>query len=319
MKYHDYYAVLGVERSATQDDIKQAYRRMARKYHPDVSKEANAEEQFKNVQEAYEVLKDPEKRKAYDQLGENWKQGQDFRPPPEWNQQTQFHRSHGQQFTEQEFAGFSDFFSNLFGGGQGGFEQQEFVRRKQRGQDQHALLSIPLEDAFHGIQKTFQLQVPEIDTTGRQRVVSKTIKVTIPPGIKPGQQLRLAHQGAPSWNGGTAGDLYLEVAFDQHPLYSLEGNDIYLTLPVTPWEAALGANIQTPTLAGIVGLKINSGSQSGQKLRLKGRGWPSKPTAGDQYVILQIKTPNPQTEEQKQIYEKMASAMPFNPRQQWFG
>lgn len=310
MQYRDYYAVLGVERTASQDDIKQAYRRLARKYHPDVSKEANAEEQFKNVQEAYEVLKDPEKRKAYDQLGPNWKQGQDFRPPPDWGKRSHFHSSDGQSYREQDFSGFSEFFSNLFSGGQAGFENQEFVRHK-RGHDQRAVLTISMEEAFHGVNKTFQLEMPEVGT--------KTIKVTIPPGMKPGQQLRLAEQGGPGRHGGPAGDLFLEVEFAKHPLYSLEGNDIYLTLPVTPWEAALGANIPTPTLGGKVGLKLNPGSQGGQKLRMKGRGWPAKPTPGDQYVILHIAIPTPQTDEQKQVYEKMADLMPLDPRKHWSG
>lgn len=321
MEYRDYYALLGVDRKATQDEIKQAYRRLARKFHPDVSKEKDAEEKFKSLQEAYEVLKDSEKRKAYDELGSNWKQGQEFKAPPGWEGQTHFHSAGGEQFTE-DLGGFSDFFSNLFGGG-GGARSQRFTRdgfsahHRQKGSDQRAIMPITLEDAFHGAHRTFQLQVPEFDRNGQQQLVNKTIKVTIPKGMSDGQQLRLAHQGNPGFGGAEAGDLYLEIKIEPHPLFSLVGKDIYLTLPVSPWEAALGAEIATPTLAGNVGMKLAAGSQSGQKLRLKGRGMPSQPTAGDQYVILQILIPKADTNEQKELYEKMATVMPFNPRQNW--
>jgi curved DNA-binding protein len=318
MEYRDYYAILGVNRQATQEEIKQAYRRLARKYHPDVSKEANAEDKFKSLQEAYEVLKDTQKRQAYDQLGSNWKQGQEFRAPPGWEGRAHYTSGGGEQFSEQDFSGFSDFFANLFGQrGQGGFDPEDFVARQQRGRDQHATMPVSLEDAFHGVTKTFQLQVPELDATGHQRLATKTIKVSIPPGITTGQQLRLAQQGGPGHGGAQQGDLYLEVQIQPHALFSLEGKDIYLTLPITPWEAALGADIPTPTLGGRVGLKLTPGSQSGQKLRLKGRGMPGKPAAGDQYVILQIATPPASTPEQKQYYEKMSTLMPFNPRKHW--
>jgi curved DNA-binding protein len=324
MEYKDYYKVLGVERKASADDIKQAYRRLARKYHPDVSKEANAEEKFKNVQEAYEVLKDPEKRTAYDELGSNWKSGQEFRPPPGWQGQhqggTRFYTSgNGAGFDEADMGGFSDFFANLFGGsggraqaGRGGFGGFQ-----QRGTDQHAKIAISLEDAFHGATKTLQMQMPEMDDHGQMHQNMRTLKVTIPPGAVTGQQLRLAKQGAPGMGNGPAGDLYLEIEVQPHALYTLKGQDVYLTLPVTPWEAALGADIKIPTLGGPVGLKLAAGSQSGQKLRLKGRGMPAKPHAGDQYAILQIDTPPAHNAEQKQIYEKMAQSMPFNPRKDW--
>jgi curved DNA-binding protein len=326
MEYKDYYAVLGVDRKASSDDIKRAYRRLARKYHPDVSKEKNAEEQFKNLQEAYEVLKDSEKRKAYDQLGSNWKSGQDFRPPPGWQEGAHFNRG-GQTFSEEDLGGFSDFFANLFGGGgaqgrthfsrggRGGFN--DFEGFQQRGSDQRATVSITLEEAFRGSSKTFQLQIPEIDAAGNMHSTVRTLKVTIPPGAHQGQQLRLAKQGGPGMGNAPPGDLYLEIDVQPHPFFSLQNHDVYITLPVTPWEAALGADIKVPTLAGPVGLKLAPGSQAGQKLRLKGRGMPAKPHPGDQYAILQINTPRAETSEQKQLYEKMSKEMPFNPRKDW--
>jgi len=320
MEYKDYYQVLGIEKKASQDEIKQAYRRLARKYHPDVSKEKNAEEQFKNLHEAYEVLKDPEKRTAYDQLGSNWKQGQEFRPPPDWDTNTRFYRSgHNGAFTQEDLGGFSDFFSNLFGRGgrtaQPG--REDFGGFQQRGSDQRAKITISLEDAFHGTTRNIQLQMPEMDASGSMHSIMRTIKVNIPAGTLPGQQLRLAQQGAPGIGGGPAGDIYLEIEIQPHPIFTLKDRDIYLTLPVTPWETALGADIKIPTLGGKVGLKLAPGSQAGQKLRLKGRGMPGKHGAGDQYAIVQIHTVPAHTEEQRQLYEKMAQIMPYNPRKNW--
>lgn len=317
MEYKDYYAVLGVEKKASPDDIKQAYRRLARKYHPDVSKEANAEDKFKSVQEAYEVLKDPEKRKAYDELGSNWRAGQDFRPPPGWDgfSRGQAHHHTTGGFTESDMGGFSEFFSNLFGNARA--RSHGFDTHEQRGADQHAKVVITLEEAYHGTARSLQLQMPTVTPNGEMQTETKTLKVTIPAGAQEGQQLRLAKQGAPGIGGGSAGDLYLEITLQPHSLFSLHGRDIYLTVPVTPWEAALGAQIKVPTLGGAVDLKLKPGSNGGQKLRLKERGLPGKPHAGDQYVILQIDIPTPHTDEQKQIYEQMAQAMPFNPRQHW--
>lgn len=319
MEYKDYYAVLGVDKKASQDDIKHAYRRLARKFHPDVSKEANAEEKFKNVQEAYEVLKDAEKRTAYDQLGNQWKAGQEFRSPPNWGDGGPF-RSQAQHgdFAGEDMGGFSDFFSNLFGRGQaGGDRGDQFGGFKQRGGDSQAKIAISLEDAFRGATKTFQLQMPEVSKTGQVQYQTRTIKVNIPAGALPGQRLRLANQGNPGMGGGPAGDLYLEIEIEPHKYYSLQDRDVYLTLPVTPWEAALGAEIKVPTLGGAVGLKLGAGSQAGQKLRLKGRGLPAKPTPGDQYVILQIQTPKANTDAERECYQNMAKLMPFNPRKEW--
>lgn len=321
MQYKDYYSVLGVDRKASLDDIKKAYRRLARKYHPDVSKESNAEEKFKDVQEAYEVLKDPEKRTAYDQLGSNWKQGQDFRPPPGWNQNTRFYTSDNMgDFSQEDLGGFSDFFANLFGaGGRGRSRQQQthYEEYQQRGSDQHAKVAITLDEAFHGTSRTFQLRVPEINRNGVMHETTRTIKVNIPAGTLPGTQLRLAQQGAPGLGGAAAGDLYLEIEVEPHKLFTLQGHDVYLTLPVAPWEAALGADIKVPTLGGTVGLKLKPNSQAGQKLRLKDRGMPSKSKTGDQYVILQINIPPADTDEKKHVYQRMAEVMPFNPRSDW--
>jgi len=321
MEYKDYYKVLGVTRTATADEIKRAYRKLARKYHPDVSKEANAEEHFKEVQEAYEVLKDPKKREAYEQLGSQWQSGQEFRPPPGWHGAAGF--GDAGDFSSDNLGGFSDFFASIFGGGQAqhaGFQGRGRGQRahqpfRQRGQDEHAKISISLEEAFHGGNKTIHLQMPEVDANGQMHNNVKTLKITIPAGIVSGQQLRLAQQGAPGAHGGPAGDLFLEIDIQPHRLYTLQGHDIYLTLPISPWEAALGAKVTVPTLGGVVDLKISPGSQTGQKLRLKGRGLPAKPIPGDQYVLLQILTPPAKTDNERALYEKMAKEIPFNPRQ----
>lgn len=320
MKYKDYYETLGVARDATADQVKLAYRKLARKYHPDVSKVANAEERFKEVQEAYEVLKDPKKRQAYDQLGSQYQSGQEFRgPPPGWQGSADFSGS----FTDENLGGFSDFFEAIFGGRghphAGGFHRTE--RRgpiQQRGHDEHVKISIPLEEAFHGAEKTIHLQVPEIDAQGRVHHKTRALKIKIPSGVTPGQQMRLAKQGAPGVGNGPPGDLYLEINIESHRLYTLQGHDVFVTLPITPWEAALGAKITAPTLGGFVDVKIIPGSQTGQKLRLKGRGMPAKPSPGDQYVLLQIVTPLAKTEANRELYEKMAKEMPLNPRQDLF-
>jgi curved DNA-binding protein len=311
MRYKDYYKILGVERTATQDEIKRAYRKLARKYHPDVSKEPEAEERFKEVNEAHEVLQDAEKRAAYDRLGANWKAGQDFTPPPGWD--TGFEFSGGVGRGDGDF---SDFFENLFGQGGpfGGFQGTRGRGGfRMRGQDHRARIRIPLEDAFHGGERAIRLETPQIDAHGRVSLHPHTLKVRIPAGVGAGQQIRLAGRGEPGAGGGPAGDLFLEIEFEPHPLYTVEGRDIYLNLPITPWEAALGARVAVPTLGGAVDMKIPAGARSGQKLRLKGRGLPGRP-AGDQYAVLQIVTPPADSAKAKHFYEDMARALPFNPR-----
>lgn len=315
MEFKDYYQTLGVSKDAKEDDIKRAYRKLARKYHPDVSKEPNAEEQFKAVQEAYEVLKDPKKRSAYDQLGSQWKSGDEFRPPPNWQQYANVDPS---QFEDVDLGGFSDFFSSIFGGGGGRAQGARMHQRarQHRGQDETAKIQITLEEAYHGGEKSIHLQMPEVDAHGQIHYKNKTIKITIPKGITSGQQLRLAKQGSPGLGGGEPGDLYLEIDILPHRFFTLEGQNVFLKLPITPWEAALGAKVTVPTLGGSVEMKIAANSQTGQKFRLKGRGLPGK-MPGDQYVLLEIATPPAKTDTDKKLYEQMAASMPFNPRVNW--
>ncbi len=309
MKFKDYYDTLGVSRDATADDIKRAYRKLARKYHPDVSKEADAEARFKEVGEAYEVLKDPEKRAAYDQFGKDWKAGQEFRPPPDWD-------------VNFEYAGdgagehaFSDFFESLFGrmGARQGRPDVRARSVRMRGEDHHARIRVGLQEAFSGGTRTLSLRTPQASPDGH--VVTKThaIRVSIPKGIKEGQRIRLAGKGSAGFGGGPPGDLYLEVSFEPHPFFTVEGRDIRLVLPITPWEGALGATVAVPTLGGTVDLKIPAGSQSGKQLRLKGRGLPGSPP-GDQIVTLQIETPAADSAERRTLYERMRDEMPMNPR-----
>lgn len=319
MEYKDYYKILGIARTATADEIKKAYRRLARKFHPDVSKEANAEARFKEVQEAYEVLKDPEKRAAYDQLGSNWQQGQQFRPPPDWASGFEFRGrpSGGQQDFE---GGFSDFFSSLFGGGaESPFSQQHDpfgqprARRPRAGRDSHARVDLDLEEAYQGGTRTFELQRPQAKADGTVELQNHTVKVTIPRGVTDGQRLRLAGQGEPAPGGGRAGDLYLEIHIRPHRLYQLDGRDVTLQLPIAPWEAALGGTITVPTLGGSVEMRIPPGAQSSQKLRLRGRGLPGDPP-GDQTVQLKIVTPPASTPQARALYEQMRRELAFDPR-----
>jgi curved DNA-binding protein len=309
MEFKDYYKILGVARDAGQDEIKRAYRKLARKYHPDVSKEPDAETRFKEVGEAYEVLKDPEKRKAYDQFGANWKEGQEFRPPPDWEQ--------GFSFGGGGFTGggdFSDFFEALFGQqarGRGGAHRQGGFRA--RGEDQVARIMIGLEEAYSGAAHPITLNMPERGPDGSVVANTRTLNVRIPKGITEGQRIRLSGQGSPGLGGGPAGDLYLEVAFRPHPHFRADKRDIFLDLPITPWEAALGQTVTVPTLGGSVELRIPAGSQSGRKLRIKGLGLPGDP-AGDQYVILKIVTPAATTDAARAFYERMAQELPMNPR-----
>ncbi|HDP88630.1 MAG TPA: J domain-containing protein [Thioalkalivibrio sp.] len=300
MEYKDYYRILGVERGASADEIKKAYRKLARKYHPDVSKEADAEDRFKEVNEAYEVLKDTEKRRAYDQLGANWKQGQDFRPPPDWDDMFGFG---GTRATGGGFAGngFSDFFDSLFGGGYRRTAGASGGMFRQKGADQRASIRVSIEDLYHGASKTIRL------------AGGRTLKLSVPKGMTDGGQIRLAGQGGPGVNGGPNGDLYLTLHVEPHPYYRLDGRDILLELPVAPWEAALGAAIKVPTPGGQVELRIPAGSQSGKKLRLKGRGLPGTPP-GDQYVVVQIVTPPAQTDAHRDFYARMQKELPFDPR-----
>lgn len=328
MRYKDYYEVMGVPRGATRDEIKRAYRKLARKFHPDVSKEKNAEERFKELQEAHEVLKDPEKRAAYDQLGANWQQGQEFRPPPDWGKGFEFSRGRGDPQGPQAGPGadFSDFFSELFGGrsptgGAQGFEPGargfRMGRRGGRtftaaGQDHVARVEIDLEDAYRGGTRTIDLRTPEMTPEGHVMSKPRTLRVSIPAGVVEGQQIRLAGQGSGGVGGGPSGDLYLEVNIRPHPLFKLDGRDITVQLPVAPWEAALGEMVSVPTLGGAVDMKLPTGARAGQKLRLRGRGLPG-PAPGDQYVVLKIVLP-PDSPQVREFFERMKTELPFDPR-----
>lgn len=308
MEFKDYYQILGVEKTAPADEIKKAYRKLARKYHPDVSKEPDAEKRMKEVNEAYAVLSDPEKRAVYDQLGGRWQTGQDFQPPPGWDAGFEFSGdgAHGAQAAD-----FSDFFASLFGragrdSGTGDYQM--------RGGDHHAKILIDLPDAYHGATRTIALRAAKLDASGRVVTEERTLNVQIPTGVKEGQHIRLAGQGSPGMGGGPAGDLYLEVHFGPDPRYRVEGRDVYETVPVAPWEATLGASIEVPTPSGNVQVKVPAGSQAGRKLRLKGRGIPGNPP-GDLYLVLEVALPPADTDKARQIYQTMARELAFNPRQ----
>jgi curved DNA-binding protein len=319
MKYKDYYETLGVARSATQDEIKQAYRKLARKYHPDVSKMADAEARFKEINEANEVLKDPEKRAAYDQMGSNWKAGQEFQPPPNWDAGFEFRGREGGAspfgaggFSSAEGFDASDFFESLFGrrGAAGGARRRGSVE----GEDHHAKVLIDLEDSYRGAERTITLRAPSEGPDGRLVMQERTLDVHIPKGIRPGQHLRLAGQGNAGTGGGRAGDLYLEIAFQPHPLFRVEGADVYTDLPLAPWEAALGATVDVPTPDGAVQLTVPKGSAAGRKLRLKGRGLPGK-NPGDLYAVVSIVQPPADSDAGRAAYESLAKAFPnFRPR-----
>lgn len=306
MEYKDYYKLLGVARHATADEIKTAYRRLARKYHPDVSKEPGAEARFKEVAEAYEVLKDPQRRSMYDRLGNNWRAGQDFRPPPGW-QQARDNSSEGI---------FSDFFESLFGGNRGSqrrggsvFDRVE--RRSRKPADQHRTLTISLEDAYRGTTRQITVHAPS-PAAGNAAPQARTLRVKVPAGVQPGQQIRLAGQGAPG-AGGSRGDIYLTIEIAPHPLFRLDGRDVQLELPIAPWEAALGATVQAPTLGGPVELTIPAGSQSGRRLRLRGRGLPGTPP-GDHYIVLKIVTPPASNAKLRGLYDQLRNHSRFDPR-----
>jgi curved DNA-binding protein len=314
MKYRDYYQILGVARDASTEDIKKAYRRLARKYHPDVSKESRAEEQFKEVSEAYEVLHDPEKRAAYDQLGGNWQAGQEFRPPPGWQGGSRA-RPGPEGFSGRDF---SDFFESMFGGAPGaaGFASARSHSSQRTGQNQTVPLDISLEEAYHGGTRTLQLQTPDRNASGQTITRTRSLNVKIPAGVINGQKIRLSGQGNPGSGGGANGDLLLELKIQPHPLYSAKDRDLTVELPLTPWEAALGGKVEVPTLGGSVTINIPANARNGQKLRLRERGLPGQPP-GDQLVVLRIVNPPVETEAARALFERMAQELPFDPRAHW--
>ncbi len=310
MKYQDYYQILGVSRAAEESEIKKAYRKLARKYHPDVNQDAGAEDKFKEVKEAYEVLKDADKRQAYDRFGADWKHGQQFEGAGAGGFGG---GAYGGAHAGDQFGGgdFSDFFESIFGErhqqGQGSpFGQHQRVR-PQRGADLQLKLDITLEEAFNGGSKTIQFA----RSTGSSEM--KKLKINIPKGVKTGQKIRLAKQGQASPGGGEPGDLLLEMNIQAHRLFRLDDHNVILRLPLTPWEAALGCSVKVPTLAGSVELKIKPGMQSGQRMRLKGKGMPGPPQ-GDQFVEIMIHSPVASNEEDEQFYQDMQARFDFNPR-----
>ncbi|MGE5105685.1 MAG: DnaJ C-terminal domain-containing protein [Betaproteobacteria bacterium] len=305
MKYKDYYATLGVERTATADAIKAAYRKLARKYHPDVSKEAGAEEKFKEVSEAYETLKDPEKRAAYDELGRH-PEGEQFRPPPGWEQ------SFGGTSFSFDDVDLADLFAGISGRGRRG---RRAPNAPIPGQDFEAAVRVSFDQAYKGTEIELDLAMPEPDEHGMLRRVPRKIRVRIPKGVADGQKLRVPGKGGKGINGGRDGDLYLDIEVQSHPLYRTEGLDLYMELPLAPWEAVLGASVEVPTPGGRVTLRIPAGTRAGQKLRLAGRGL-SRPdgTAGHLYAIAQIAVPTVVDDKQRALFTELRDTSTFNPR-----
>ncbi|WP_108652814.1 DnaJ C-terminal domain-containing protein [Dongshaea marina] len=316
MEFKDYYQILGLKENATTDEIKKSYRKLARKYHPDLSKDSKTEEKFKEVGEAYEVLKDQEKRAEYDQLRAGGARRADgrFEPPPNWQSASGFSRG---GYTQTDPQHFSDFFESMFGGG-GYHGQAQGERRahhafKMRGEDAQYKLALFLEEAYSGCEKQISFSIPEVNEQGAFSQRTKTLNVKIPAGVLQGQKIRLAGQGGAGIGGAENGDLYLEIDLAPHPVFTLKGKDLYLDLPVAPWEAVLGAEVTVPTLGGKLKLKVAPNSTNGQKLRLKGKGWSGHPE-GDLYATLNITIPKSHSEEATRLYQQLAESETFNPR-----
>jgi curved DNA-binding protein len=295
VEFKDYYQTLGVAREAPADEIRKAFRKLARKYHPDVSKEADAEARMKEVNEAYAVLSDPEKRAAYDQLGRNYRPGEEFRPPPDWDA--------GFEFSHHDFQGadFSDFFAELFGR----------MGARGHGQDHYAKVLLDVEDAFLGAARQIALRVPRADERGRVALETRTLNVKIPAGVREGQLIRLAGQGA--GGAGQPGDLLLEVHFKPHARFRVEGRDLHVDLPVAPWEAALGAVLRVDVPGGALNVRIPAGAQSGRVLRVRGKGIPAEPP-GDLLLAIRVVLPGADTPQARALYEQMARDLAFDPR-----
>jgi curved DNA-binding protein len=313
VKYRDYYATLGVEPTASADEIRKAYRRLARQYHPDVSKEEGAEERFKEVSEAYDTLSDQEKREAYDQLGRH-RPGEDFQPSPEWDS----------RFWQQgvvEDIDLADLLQQI------GFHHA--ARRQgaagqgpasHRGQDYEIATSLSLEDAARGKDIAVEFSVPELGPDGRVQRHSKTARIRVPKGVSDGERLRVPGKGGPGMGTGKPGDLYLDIRLERHPLFQVVGHDLYLELPIAPWEAVLGAEIELPSLEGPLRLTIRPGARGGQKLRLAGKGLPRREDgAGDLFCVLQIVTPTVISEKEKELFRDLAATSTFDPRAHLLG
>lgn len=331
VKYQDYYQILGVSREATQKEIQAAFRKAARKYHPDVNKSPEAEEKFKMINEAYEVLKDPEKRKLYDQLGSSWKAGQDFKTPPGWeytyNKAGTGGRTSGFYYTTgSDFGGFdfSDFFKEIFGGGMGGFEgfssgTGQARSWSQKGEDRETDLTITLEEAYHGTTKSIQLQVIEEQPDGQLKRSLKHYDLKIPKGTLDGNRVRLKGQGNPGIGGGPPGDLYLKVHIAPHKIFKVDGADLITEIKLTPWEAILGAKVDIPTMDGKVQMNIPAGTQGDQRFRLRGKGISKKSGTGDLYVVVKIAIPKNLTPQEKELVERLAQLSSFQPRNEQGG
>ena len=319
VRFKDYYEILGVGRASTQDDVRRAYRRLARKFHPDVNKSPDAEGKFKEIAEAYEVLGDPQKRKRYDEFGASYHSGDEFRPPPGEEESFRFYSEPSAAgFGSDDLGGFSDFFEALFGGrgGAGGhFSQAGFggSSRHSRGQDHEAGLTISLEEAFRGARKTISLQTARLDENGHVQRQTKAYQVRIPAGTTDGMKIRLSGQGGEGTPGGAAGDLYLRVSVAPHHVFTCSGRNLEVTVPVAPWEAALGAGITVPTMDGKASLKIGPGTQAGQKFRLRGKGFPGH-SPGDLIVTIRIEVPRSLSAGERRLFEELAKTSSFRPR-----
>lgn len=318
MEFKDYYQVLGVERSASEDEIKKAFRRLARKHHPDINQAPEAAARMQELNEAHEVLRDPERRAAYDAVGRGAQAGQPFQPPPGWDSGFEFS---GAPADFGDGADHSAFFEALFGAARRGARGQPghgaTAGHARRGQDHHAKIVVPLEDAFHGATRAITLHSPEVGADGQVALQERTLQVALPKGLRAGQLIRLAGQGSAGLGGGARGDLYLEVEFAPHPRWRVDGRDLYFTLPVAPWEAALGAAVKVPTPAGTVEMTVPAGSQTGRKLRLRGRGIPGPAagsTPGDFYVLLELVLPPAASDKARAAYRQMAQDLAFDPR-----
>ncbi len=317
MEYKDYYQMLGLERGASLAEIKKAFRKLARQYHPDLSRAPDADARMKEMNEAYAVLSDPAKRAAYDRLGQDHQSGEAFRPPPDWDAGFEFTN---RGFSPSETAEFSDFFAELFGrmgAGAGGFRNRG-GHVEARGEDQHARVMLDIEDAFTGATRQIALRVPKVDNRGRVALHSRSLNVKIPRGVYEGQIIRLAGQGAPGIGGGAAGDLLLEVYFKPHSSLQAAGRDLHLSLPVTPWEAALGAVVEVALPAKSLKVRIPAGSQAGQQLRVRGKGIPSVPP-GDLLIHIQVVLPSASSPKARELYETMARELAFDPRREGRG
>lgn len=319
MDFKDYYKILGVATDANLKTIKTAYRRLARKYHPDVSTEHDAEKQFKDVAEAYEVLSDDKKRAEYDQLRQYGRAGQSFEPPPGWQGAT---GSGGNQYSNADF---SDFFENIFGAGRfrqsggrtsSGFDNSEDYT-SSKGRDVEIELPLFLEDTLSEEARSIDYNLPHYSDTGRLPDIRKTLKVKIPAGVTDGERIRLKGQGGPGFGNGPAGDLYLRIRLAPHPLFDVTGSDLTITVPLAPWEAALGTKLNIPTLSGKISLSVAPNSQTGQRLRIKGRGLRTRTGQGDLYAVLKVVMPQKSDGEANRLWQELADKAAFNPRKNW--